>query len=60
MTLETIYFQSENGTMSKELWEAEKRVLKFVFAMPGVQQWRALPLLPFSDAFRAEVDELQA
>lgn len=57
---ETLYFQSENGTMAKELWEAEKRVLEFMFAMPGVQQWWALPLLPFSDAFRAEVEALQA
>ncbi|MEL6568826.1 MAG: hypothetical protein AAFQ22_10445 [Pseudomonadota bacterium] len=57
---ETLYFQSENGTMAKELWEAEKRVLKFMFAMPGVQQWWALPLLPFSDAFRAEVEAFQA
>lgn len=57
---ETLYFQSENGTMAKELWEAEKRPLKFMFAMPGVQQWWALPLLPFSDAFRAEVEALQA
>ena len=56
---ETLYFQSETGTMAKELWEAEKRVLSFMFAMPGVQQWWALPLLPFSDAFRAEVDGLQ-
>lgn len=57
---ETLYFQSETGTMARELWEAEKRVLRFMFAMPGVQQWWGLPLLPFSDAFRAEVDGLQA
>ena len=56
---ETLYFQSETGMMAKELWDAEKRVLRFMFAMPGVQQWWALPLLPFSDAFRAEVDGLQ-
>jgi len=55
---ETLYFQSENGTMAKELWEAEEGILRFMFAMPGVQQWWTLPLLPFSAAFRAEVDAL--
>jgi len=55
---ETLFFQSQTGTMARELWEAERRVLQFMFALPGVQQWWAVPLLPFSAAFRAEIDAL--
>ena len=58
---ETLFFQSQTGTMARELWEAERRVLQFMFALPGVQQWWAhAALLPFSDAFRAEIGTLIA
>ncbi|MEO1476911.1 MAG: hypothetical protein AAFS13_11080 [Pseudomonadota bacterium] len=55
---ETLYFQVQNGTMPAELWEGEKTALAGLFASKGAREWWAAPLLPFSAAFRAEVDTL--
>ena len=56
---ETLYFQSQNGTMPMDLWDVEKRPLAALFISKGVQEWWANPDLPFSDAFRAEVSALR-
>lgn len=55
---ETLYYQNKNGTMEAQLFESEKRSLKWAFAMRGARDWWATNPISFSDQFRAFIDEI--
>jgi hypothetical protein len=55
---ETIYYQYKNGTMDKQLFDAELKTLKWAFTFPGSQAWWAANPISLSDEFRAFIDGL--
>lgn len=55
---ETLYYQYQNGTMDKQLYESEHRSLESVIANPGVQEWWKTNTISFSEEFRNHVDGL--
>jgi hypothetical protein len=55
---ETLYYQYKNGTMDKQLFDAELKTLKWAFTYPGSQAWWAANPISLSDEFRAFIDGL--
>lgn len=56
---ETLYYQYNNGTLDKKLFDAELKTLKWTFTdNPGVLAWWANNPISLSDDFRAFIDGL--
>jgi hypothetical protein len=55
---ETIYYQYKNGTLDKNLFDAELKTLKWSVTYPGVQAWWAANPISFSAEYRAFIDGL--
>ena len=55
---ETLYYQYKNGTLDKQLYDAETKTLKWAFTFPGAQTWWAANPISFSAEYRAFIDGL--
>lgn len=55
---ESIYFQSNRGTMERDLRDAENRSVKTLLEMPGVRAWWKVNPYSFTREFRAYIDTL--
>ncbi len=55
---ETLYYQYNNGTLDKKLFDAELKTLKWSVTYPGFQAWWAVNPISLSTEFRAFIDGL--
>ena len=55
---ETLYYQYKNGTLDKQLFDAELKTLKWVVGLPGFLAWWPVNPISLSDEFRAFIDGL--
>jgi hypothetical protein len=55
---ETIYYQYKNGTLDKNLFDAELKTLKWAVTHPGVQAWWVANPISFSTEYRAFIEGL--
>ncbi|MDZ4740602.1 MAG: hypothetical protein SGJ03_11955 [Alphaproteobacteria bacterium] len=55
---ETLYYQYKNGTLDKQLFDAELKTLKWAVTFPGFQSWWAANPISLSNEFRAFIDGL--
>ncbi len=55
---ETLYYQYKNGTLDKQLFDAELKTMKWSVTLPGFLAWWPNNPISLSDEFRAFVDGL--
>jgi hypothetical protein len=55
---ETLYYQYKNGTMDKQLFDAELKTLKWSVTNPGFRAWWAVNPISLSAEFRTFIDGL--
>jgi hypothetical protein len=55
---ETLYYQYNNGTLDKKLFDAELKTLTWSVTHPGIQAWWAANPISLSAEYRAFIDGL--
>lgn len=55
---ETLYYQYKNGTLDKQLFDAELKTLKWAVSQPGFLAWWPNNPISLSDEYRGFIDGL--